>query len=164
MLIYLVRHGEAEKTMENGILDDERDLSDLGRKKIKKQAKGMAAIKICPDVIITGPAKRASETALIIAKELDMEEKIEECQEITPDGDADKIVSLLCDRSPMENVMVIGHEPSIGKVASVLLGSIKSIIEFKKGSVCCLEILDRPDTGEGKLKYHLSPKQLRKMA
>ena len=164
MLIYLVRHGEAVENEPQVVADEDRELSDIGRKKIKKQSKGMAAIKICPDVILTGSAKRAVETALIIAKELDLDDKVEECMEITADGDIDMMVSLLAKIPPVTSAMIVGHEPSIGKLASFLLGSRRTIIEFKKGSVCCIEVSDLSEAEEGKLKYHLSPKQLRKLA
>ncbi|HTP13531.1 MAG TPA: hypothetical protein VMM37_07865, partial [Bacteroidota bacterium] len=61
------------------------------------------------------------------------------------------------------SIMVVGHEPDLGYLASSLLGSESSIVEFKKGALCAIEVSTLPPRGKGKLIWHLQPKHLRSL-
>ena len=66
MDLLIVRHGVAEDKeafAETGKSDDERPLTDKGRKKMKRVSRGLRAI--IPDIglLVTSPLARAHETA-----------------------------------------------------------------------------------------------------
>jgi len=58
----------------------------------------------------------------------------------------------------------VGHEPDLGYLASALLGSENSLLEFKKGALCAIEVSTLPPRAGGKLLWHLQPKHLRAIA
>jgi len=90
MNVYLMRHGIAQPKDDPKIgSDDERELTKKGAKKARKAAKGLRALKIPFDRIITSPLSRARETAEIVAKVFDMEEQVEEAPE-NEDQDEDE--------------------------------------------------------------------------
>src|SRR5437588_89206 len=72
MDLYFLRHGEAdwpdwEKT------DDERPLTKRGKKEMHKVASFLKRVKARPDLIVTSPLPRASQTAEIAAEHLKVE-------------------------------------------------------------------------------------------
>jgi len=62
-----------------------------------------------------------------------MEQKIEICKELLPGASAKKFLVYLAKYKSFENIMIVGHEPDLGYLASALVGSDQSIIELKRG-------------------------------
>ncbi len=68
MDLYLVRHATAEDRAETG--DDERALTEEGKAKMIRATRGLAKLKVRPDLILASPLRRARETAEILAEGL----------------------------------------------------------------------------------------------
>src|SRR6202030_4649732 len=69
MDLYFLRHGEADwPDWEKS--DDERPLTKRGKKEMHEVAAFLKRLKVCPDVIVTSPLPRASQTAGIVAEHL----------------------------------------------------------------------------------------------
>src|SRR6266542_1166255 len=66
MELYLLRHGEADWPDWNKS-DDERPLTKRGKKEMQEVAKFLGRLKVRPDLIVTSPLPRASQTAEIAA-------------------------------------------------------------------------------------------------
>jgi phosphohistidine phosphatase len=128
---------------------------------MRKAARGIANVIENVDVILTSPLIRALDTANIAAEALGAENKIEVCKELLPGASAKKLILYLAKYKNLNHIVIVGHEPDLGYLASALLGSEKSIIEFKKGALCCIELSSLPLRGAGTLLWHLQPKQLR---
>ena len=133
MFIYILRHGIAVQRGTAGYPNDDRPLTDDGKEKMRKGARGIAAIIGSVDVIMTSPLIRAHDTAKIAADALGADHKIEVCKELLPGSSAKKLMLYLAKYKNLDHVMIVGHEPDLGFLASALLGSEQSIIEFKKG-------------------------------
>src|SRR5438094_8713358 len=69
MQLYFLRHGEADWPNWKRS-DDERPLTDFGKKEMRDVAKFLARLKVRPDLIVTSPLPRASQTAKIAAEYL----------------------------------------------------------------------------------------------
>src|SRR5437899_679403 len=69
MQLYFLRHGEADWP-DWKKSDDERPLTDFGKKEMRDVAKFLARFKVRPDLIVTSPLPRASQTAKIAAEYL----------------------------------------------------------------------------------------------
>jgi phosphohistidine phosphatase SixA len=55
--------------------------------------------------------------------------------------------------------MLVGHEPSLSTLASVLLaGSPNISITFKKGGICCLSVDDLHYDRKAVLEWMIKPK------
>jgi phosphohistidine phosphatase len=164
MLVYILRHAIAIQRGTAGYRNDDRPLTDDGREKMTKAAKGIAKVVGDVDVILSSPLIRAHDTAEIAARALGAEQKIEICKELLPGSSLKSFLTYLSKFKALNSIMVVGHEPDLGYMASALLGSDKSIVEFKKGALCAIEVSTLPSHSNGKLIWHLQPKQLRALA
>jgi len=71
MQLYFLRHGEADWP-DWKKSDDERPLTDFGKKEMRDVGKFLARLKVRPDLIVTSPLPRASQTAEIAAEYLEV--------------------------------------------------------------------------------------------
>ncbi|MBN1353012.1 histidine phosphatase family protein [candidate division KSB1 bacterium] len=134
--LYLVRHARAEAR--SGKVDDQlRALDKLGKKKAATIAKRLKKEGVMPDLIITSPATRASETAKIFASILGYaEEKIMQDVRIY-DGNSAEALLLLTQTiaDSYQQVMLFGHEPGIGDLSALLLKDFNFGVP-KAGVIC----------------------------
>jgi phosphohistidine phosphatase len=163
MLLYILRHGIAVLRGTAGYIDDERPLAEEGKDKMVKAAKGISKIVPGIDLILTSPLPRALDTARIVARTFKIENRIEVNKDVAPGGSMKNLLATLSKHRTLSSVMIVGHEPDLGFLASGLLGFDGSIIEFKKGALCCIE-LATVSRGRGKLLWHLQPKHMRELA
>ena len=161
MFLYLLRHAIAVQRGTEGFLNDDRPLTKDGKDKMEKAARGISSLIGSIDLILTSPLIRAHHTAKIAGEALGAKDKVEVCQELLPGSSARKLFLYLAKYKNLSHLMVVGHEPDLGYLASALLGSEHAIIEFKKGAVCCIEVSNLPPRRSGRLHWHLQPKQLR---
>jgi phosphohistidine phosphatase len=164
MIVYILRHAIAVQRGTAGYPNDDRPLTDDGKDKMEKAAKGIAEIVDDVDAILTSPLIRAHDTARIAARALGAEQKIEVCKELLPGGSLKGLLAFLSKFKALNSIMLVGHEPDLGYVASALLGSEKPVVEFKKGALCAVEVSTLPPRSSGKLIWHLQPKHLRSLA
>ena len=162
--LYLLRHAIAVPRGTPGYPGDDRPLTDDGITKMEKAARGIVAIVAKPDLIVTSPLLRARDTALIVARAFDDEAIVRVSQHLLPGGKADALWSSLeLRRSPVA-LMLVGHEPDLGGLASLLIGASPGSIVLKKGGLCCIEVDRFPPRGPGSLQWLLAPKHLRQLA
>ena len=164
MLVYLLRHAIAAPRGINPYPNDDRPLTEEGIEKMSKSAKGIIRVVDNVDIVLTSPLVRAAETARIVAKALRIESKLQVCNELAPGSSLNHLLTYMAKFKKLKSVMIVGHEPDLSYFASALLGKKSSIIEFKKGSLCCIEVTMIPSRRDGILLWHLTPKQLRLMA
>lgn len=164
MVVYIVRHAIAVERETASYPNDDRPLTEAGKGKMSKAAKAIAKLVRDVDVILTSPLIRAHDTARIIARALGAEQKLELCKGLAPGSSLKDLMSYLSKYKGMKSIMVVGHQPDLGYLASAMLGSNESIVEFKKGAICAIEISALPQKGKGMLLWHLQPKQLRALA
>jgi phosphohistidine phosphatase len=161
MQIYLLRHAIAVPRGSVSFPNDDRPLTEEGVKKMAKAAKGAAKILPAIDVILSSPLKRAHETATIIARAIGAEHRLEICNHLLPNSSMKSVMSYLAKYKELQSILIVGHGPDIGFIASSLLGSSDDVIEFKKGALCCIETESIPPKNHGKLLWHLPPRFLR---
>ena len=164
MRVYLLRHAIAAERGSAAYVDDDRPLTEEGKDKMSKAAKGLASLVDNIDVILSSPLIRAHDTARIAARALRAENKVQICKELAAGGSLKNLMTYLSKFRSLNSIMLVGHQPDLGFIASLLLGSETSIIEFKKGSLCCIEVSTLPPRSKGTLIWHLQPKHLRALA
>jgi phosphohistidine phosphatase len=164
MYIYLLRHAIAVPRGTPGYPNDDRPLTDEGKKKMMEEAKALVKVMDGIDIILTSPLARAKETAAIAAQALQAESKMEICSKLQPEYSGKFVVQFLAKYNSYKKIMLVGHEPQMGMIASYLLGSEKGVIEIKKGSLCCIEVETLPLKKPGTLLWHLRPGHLRRIA
>lgn len=164
MNLYILRHAIAVQRGSATYPNDDRPLTQEGIKKMKKEAQCFPSLIGSIDVIYSSPLQRATETAHIAAKSLRAEKNIVLTDALLPSADESEIFAVLNREKGLKNVMIVGHEPHLSYVTSVLLGVEHSVIELKKGALCCVAISGAVKKGNGQLLWLLQPKQLRAMA
>jgi len=76
MIIYIVRHASAGQHLTNPKKDEKRPLDADGIEQCGVVGRALAALNAQPDVIISSPLKRATQTASLIGNELGYEGKL----------------------------------------------------------------------------------------
>lgn len=165
MNLYLMRHGIALAQDDPSVANDaERPLTSKGSKRMRKAARGLRALAIPFDSILTSPLTRARQTADIVASALGLESRLEEISGLAPESNVEHLMFSLSRYQDRQHIMLVGHEPLLSGTAAYLLGGRKTAslkIEFKKGGLCRIEIDALPNTAPGTLHWLLTPKQLR---
>lgn len=133
MIIYFLRHGLAEDR-EDWLADDgQRPLTEEGREKMALEAEALAGMKLGLDLIITSPLERALQTAQIVARRLDIEDKLIQDERMAPGFDLQKLSEILATHPEAETLMLVGHEPDFSETISGLIGGGRVIC--KKGGL-----------------------------
>jgi phosphohistidine phosphatase len=166
--LYLLRHGIAAAKDDPAFeSDSERPLTKKGIKKFRKAARGIERLGISFDAILSSPLVRARQTTDLIAEILGQESAIDEIAALAPDTSTDQLLSELTSIEGKEHVMLVGHEPFLGKRAGFLLTRKNDSdvrIPLRKGGICRIEIDTVPPTQPGQMHWLLTPKQLRRIA
>ena len=164
MDIYFLRHAPAVQRGIAQFPNDDRPLTEQGIRKMKKGARGLRTLLPLVDVVCSSPLVRALDTAKIAAEALGFSGPIQQCPQLLPDAGFVDFLSMVKEHSLSETLLVVGHEPNMGRMISSLLGTSRVMIELRKGGLCRIRIEGTPGGGTGTLVYHLTPKQLRLMA
>src|SRR5262245_15980979 len=104
----------------------------------------------------TSPLMRALQTAGIASKRLKIKPEIE--PNLSIGGDLEQLCWKM-HREGLETVMLVGHQPDLGRLAARLLGLV-SELSLKKGGVCIVETRD-PAKPVGRAVATLDPRQYR---
>src|SRR5262249_25225750 len=160
MELYVLRHGIAVERGTPGYKkDSERPLTKEGEEKMYQIAAAMLAMGLKFDVILSSPYVRARQTALIVADEFDEEVKLTES--LVPGANPLELVREL-NGEAYERVLLVGHEPDLSGLVSVLsTGENGAAIELKKGGLCKLTTEKLAFGKCAILNWLLTPKQLR---
>lgn len=164
MELYLMRHGIAEEVSESG-RDRDRVLTDQGRQRSEKSGKALRKLGLDFDTIFASGYPRAWATAEIIAEELECSERLVEMGELEAESSAGSVVAALRRvRKGKSSVLLVGHEPILSQLISLLVAGTTSLsITMKKGGLCKLTCV-RPEPGGCRLDWLVTSKQLCRMA
>lgn len=123
MEIVLVRHGPARARDPARWPDDgQRPLTAEGRAATRAAARGLRRAGVDAPRIATSPLLRARATAEILSAELGGRGAIEAWEELAPGATAEAVVRRLgARRHAPGTVLLVGHEPSLGLLAGLLL-------------------------------------------
>ena len=169
MILYIVRHAIAEQRddINNAQDDSQRALTDEGRRKMRRIARALKEMEAPIDLILTSPYLRAADTARILQKKLDLKkENLVVTENLAPFGDPDQLVKEINERyGAVENLALVGHEPGLSRLISVLLSGDPTLpIILKKGGICRLSV-DKLEYGRcATLEWLLAPAQMEEMS
>jgi phosphohistidine phosphatase len=137
--LYLLRHGIAVDPGSTGLSDDARPLTPKGIKRMREIARGLAALELELDRIITSPLPRSRETAEIVADALGALDRLETSNVLQTGSDAAAVERWLRDRAEAR-LMLVGHNPTLSELVSLLVvgGRMSPICDLKKGGIAAL--------------------------
>jgi phosphohistidine phosphatase len=161
MIIYFVRHASAGEHLSNPKKDEKRPLDADGIEQSGVIGRALAALNIQPDVIISSPLKRATQTASLVGNELGYETKLQLEAAMKPEASFVDFRRMLEKYSKHESVMVVGHNPSITDFLAKIIAKsgCEARIDFKKGAVARVETERRAAT----LNWFITPKMAREI-
>lgn len=162
MELVFLRHGVAVDGADWKGDDADRPLTEEGAARTKEVVRGLRAMKIRPDVILSSPLLRARETAEIARKGLLADAKVEVVDELESAASPDRLLTRLADLADKPLVLCVGHEPHISTTISAMIsGKTAASVEVKKASACAIRFSGIPKSGAGTLLWLLPPKFLR---
>ncbi|MDA0293389.1 MAG: phosphohistidine phosphatase SixA [Verrucomicrobia bacterium] len=150
MLIYLLRHAEAEVLAAS---DDARRLTPKGDEQAWRVGQFCQRQGIKPPVILSSPVTRAWQTANLVAKSLSEAEVVKvpwaECG-MDPWAAMDELKAY----AKFPSVMLVGHQPDLGGLAAALLGmqSVQSV-RVRKALLMGIDASGGLATGAGTLQF-----------
>ena len=115
--VILVRHGQAVSPDEN----PERPLATAGRNQVEKASAVVGQILDGVDIIYHSGKARAAETAEILVTQVHTPSRVNEPTRLNPDDPVIEIAKEL-DADEFDRVMIVGHLPFLGRLATYLLG------------------------------------------
>lgn len=160
--LYLIRHGIAAERGEEYPDDSKRPLTPAGMTAVRKEARGLIALGVSFDLIITSPLMRTRQTADILAQVLPTKPPVVNTDALAPAGTAAAVLKELSTHARKQRIALVGHEPNISELAARLIGA-RTPIPFKKGAVCRIDFEVFPPKGTGELRWFATPKMLRKL-
>jgi phosphohistidine phosphatase len=156
--LYIVRHADALPiNMQDITSDADRPLSDEGHRQVKRLAAGFKRLDIRPDRVLTSPLRRAREAAQDLVQHLNLTGlEAVHCDHLAPGGSSRKLAKALR-QLDVQNVILVGHEPDLGRHTAHFIGSKRARIEFAKGGCACVACDNPPRKGTGALMWLLTP-------
>ena len=155
MLLYLLRHAEAEQEASS---DSARRLTKHGQEQARKVARFLEAHGLTLSLVLTSPFRRAHETAEVVASDLRAELLVQTwlASGMQPET---ALAELQAFRS-QSSVLLVGHEPDLSQFAALLLGlGGASQIHVRKAS---LHAFDLPmlRAGAARLEFSIPCKMM----
>jgi len=149
----LMRHGNAQ-WKDPQFSDFDRPLNRRGNSESEGMARRLLELKLLPTVLLTSPARRAQQTAEIVARELGLSGRsmrTEESLYLAPAAEILRVIKALGPRIP--HVLIVGHNPGITELAN-LLDPTSRTAELATGAICSLTFEARgwADAAPGNLR------------
>ena len=153
MIIIIARHSSAEDKADSKE-DADRILTAEGREQADVLGRVIAATIGPLDALWTSPLMRALQTAGIASKHLNVKPTVEPTLAIS--GDLEQL-GWKMQREALGTLMLVGHQPDLGRLAARLLGFV-SELSLKKAGCCIVETKD-PAKPVGRAVATLDPRQ-----
>ena len=163
MDLFLLRHGIAFNLGEAGATkDSERPLTPEGIAKVKRIAAAMEAMELDFELMLSSPFVRARETAELVARALKLEDRLKLEPSLACGGSMREVIRGLASRkTPPRSVLLVGHEPDLSELISLLVsGDPGFLVTMKKGGLCKLSAEPLLYGRCATLDWLLTPKQM----
>lgn len=163
MQLLIVRHAIAEERVPGAsdVDDADRELTPKGARRMRSGADHLRRLVPGIDLVATSPLTRALDTARILSAAYG-ELHIVPTSTLAPGEPPAAFAEWLSHHQAGDTVAAVGHEPGLSVLVSWLLcGSLRSVVELKKGGVCLLDCPEGPAAGTATLLWSLRPGHLR---
>ena len=125
MDLILWRHSDAE----DGVPDDGRKLTAKGEKQAQQVGRWLKSHLPEGARILVSPAKRAHQTASALGLEFEI------TREVGTGASAKSVMAAAGWPDAKGTVVVVGHQPTLGRIAAVLLSGVEAEWSIKKSGV-----------------------------
>jgi phosphohistidine phosphatase len=162
--VIFIRHAKSDWGNES-LKDIDRHLSERGYNDAYFLSEWFAKNNVLPQLVITSPAIRAFNTALIFAREMDLDLKNLKLEKNIYEASAEKILQVIreTDNTPAR-IMICGHNPGFTNICNEL----SEDMFFDNVPTCGMVSLSfevdnwkEITKGMGKLNYYKFPKDFK---
>ena len=150
MDLLLWRHAEAE----DGSPDDTRALTARGKKQAQEVAQWLINHEPKKLRVISSPAKRTVQTVSAFT------DKFETDRRLAPGRDVADLLAATGWPDSGGAVLVVGHQPTLGRLAALLLGGVEADWSIKKGALWWFSNRVREGDAQTVLRAVVSPEML----
>lgn len=147
MDLILWRHAEAEM----GEPDEGRALTSKGHKQAARMAEWLDRHLTHSCRILVSPATRTVQTAEALCR------KFKIVPDLAPDSTAERIIAASHWPDSREPVLIVGHQPTLGQVASTILTGVEQDWTIRKGNIWWIVRREREGVTDHYLRTVLSP-------
>jgi phosphohistidine phosphatase len=158
--LYLVRHAIAAEGGPAWPDDAKRPLTPKGIARMRRVVRGVRALGIKIDVVLSSPLVRARQTAELLVEGLEPAPPLQITPALAPGVTPHEVAAALEEFRRARGLALVGHEPGLGELAAWLIGARKPL-PFKKGGVCRIDVPALPPSGNGQLVWLATPRMLR---
>ena len=150
MKLYLVQHGNANPKD----VDPEKGLSEKGRSDVTKMVEFIRPLGLSVGEVWHSGKARAAQTADALLPSISASRGVIKKEGLAPKDPVTAIMIKINELS--EDLMIVGHLPFLGKLASALLASTEptNVIVFQQGGIVCLE---RSESGAWSVRWMVTP-------
>ena len=139
MELLVIRHAIAAERSAD-VPDAERPLTERGRDRFRQVARGLRALDLRVDLVLSSPWRRARETAGLLGK-LVIERRAPILTQHLAGPPRAELLSAIA-AAGVARIAVVGHEPWLGELIAMLIaGEARhgEVVPLKKGAVAVLE-------------------------
>jgi phosphohistidine phosphatase len=164
MNLFFLRHAKACPRSPKYRPDSKRPLTREGEETMREAAAGIRKLDLSFDLILASPYARALRTAEILAEAHDSK-KLFVTAHLAADAELREVITEIVENfGSLENIVLVGHEPFLSGLMSVLLtGQPGMKIDFRKAALCKLSVEELRYGNCASLCWLLTPKQLARL-
>jgi phosphohistidine phosphatase len=133
--LLLLRHAHAEAAQ--GLADIDRPLSPRGRAEALDAAQSIALAELACDAVLSSPAVRARETAVIVATQLDLVEALKFEPALYLGSPEALLGPLRRSADSLNTVLVVGHNPGLSELAQSFNGTAARV-DMRTAGLCAI--------------------------
>ncbi len=158
MNLFVLRHASAGTRRINPKLDIKRPLDRDGKQQCMLLGRYLNALNLQFDVIASSPLKRSLQTASLVGTEIGYEAKVISTEALSPSASFATFKQFLDQLSKHENVLVVGHNPSLQNFLASMVGVTgRSCFRLRKAGMARLDCTQKPAT----MYWMVEPRLLR---
>jgi len=134
MRVYLVQHAQAKAEA----LDPQRPLTEQGAQEARKLGRFLGPLDLTVEEVWHSGKTRAVQTGEIFAASLKGAPRLIRQEHLSPNDAVGPVIEKL--QSAEGDLMLVGHQPFLGRLASELLTGSESpeVVAFQQGGLVCL--------------------------
>lgn len=157
MDVFVLRHAIAEEAAA-GQEDSERQLTDEGRAKLRIVVARAGEAGLAPGLVLTSPYVRARQTAEVLLDELGASCDTIVTENLTPYALVSDLWDEMREYGRMGPLVLVGHNPQLSELTSVLVGSTRYAVEMKKAAIAYVTDVGYGQQPQGRLVWLLTAK------
>lgn len=151
MELILWRHADAGLATAPAELDTARPLSAKGRKQASKMAKWLDDRLPEHCRILVSPAIRTVQTAQALGRPFHVHDAL------APDAGTDAVLNAVGWPDGAGTVLIVGHQPTLGRIVALLVAGQEQDWTLRKGSICWIVPKTLDDRPRNHIRILLGP-------